>query len=337
MKLLYIGEYIPGCTSRFRAEQLCELLRPLVYQAVDTHVPVQGTTRIFRSLGWRYKKGPLIRNINQYILQQLTAGAAYDLVWVDKADFITPETTRSLRQIAGKLVHYTPDNSFYSNRSPYFDRAAAIYDYCITTKSFETELYRQKGVRNVLFCTQGYNPAVHHPYTDNTEKAGVVFAGLYEPSRGEILGALVEAGIPVKLAGKGWGAFLKKYGAAPGLEFKGELIMGEAYGRLISGALVGLGLLSKRFPEQHTTRTFEIPACKTLLATEKTPEIASWFAADEVCYFSDTSDLVQQLKVLLAEPGRIREMAEKGYHTVVQKGYDNASVLKGLLTKMEVL
>lgn len=337
MKLLYIGEYIPSCTSRFRAEQLFALLRPTVYDAVDTNIPVQGTSRIFRSLGWRFKQGPLIRTINQYILHQLPAETVYDLVWVDKADFITPETTQQLRRIAGKLVHYTPDNSFYSNRSPYFDRAAALYDYCITTKSFETELYEQRGVKNVLFCTQGYNPEVHHPYAASTEKAGVVFAGLYEPSRGEILGALVEAGFHVKLAGKGWGAFLKKYGAVPGLEFKGELIMGEAYGRLISGALIGLGLLSKRFPEQHTTRTFEIPACNTLLATEKTPEIESWFADDEVCYFSNKNDLIQQLKVLLAQPSRMIAMAEKGYYSVLQKGFDNASVLKGLLTKMEVL
>lgn len=49
------------------------------------------------------------------------------------------------------------------------------------------------------------------------------------------------------------------------------------------------GALSRRFPERHTTRTFEIPACGTVLITEWNEEISVFLGEKsvsmELCYW----------------------------------------------------
>ena len=63
-----------------RGDYLQELLPDYHFLIVNTDVPIDATPKILRSLGWRYKKGPLITNINRYISTLLNADFTYDLV-----------------------------------------------------------------------------------------------------------------------------------------------------------------------------------------------------------------------------------------------------------------
>ncbi len=99
MNIIYIGQYTPGTTSKMRADQLKETLSkhlskiqlystdkkenntnlltftpsPLTFKIIDTNIPFYQTNRIWRSLGFRYKKGPLIRKINKYIINEVNS------------------------------------------------------------------------------------------------------------------------------------------------------------------------------------------------------------------------------------------------------------------------
>ena len=46
---------------------------------------------------------------------------------------------------------------------------------------------------------------------------------------------------------------------------QGAEVYAEDYARAVTGAKIGLGLLRGVCPDQHTTRTFEIPACGSML------------------------------------------------------------------------
>src|SRR5689334_11661743 len=157
MKALYVGHYDVGSTSRMRGEYLKQLLPEYEFVTINTDVPINATPKLLRSMGWRYKKGPLIRNINKYILKELNGNFEYDLVWIDKGVFIDPQIVQSLKQESRKLVHFTPDPAFTYHRSNLFYDALSLYDYCVTTKSFEIESYKKYGVKTI-FCTQGYDP-----------------------------------------------------------------------------------------------------------------------------------------------------------------------------------
>jgi spore maturation protein CgeB len=113
-------------------------------------------------------------------------------------------------------------------------------------------------------------------------------------------------------------------------------VFGETYAALISGSVLGLGLLSKRFPERHTTRTLEIPACGTALATERNEDTLSIFREEEVLFYQDTLELIEAVPALLNDRDRLEKIAQAGYRRVTQGEFDYLSILRDLLRKMNI-
>lgn len=141
-----------------RGECLLRNFPSAEFTVIDTAVPLQGTSRLWRSIGWRFQVGPMISGLNEYIRRRLPA-KTQELIWVDKAVFLTPELTRLLRDRAKLLVHYTPDMAFCANRSALFYRSAHYYDYLITTKTCEANDYRRlvdAGKTQIIMTTQGF-------------------------------------------------------------------------------------------------------------------------------------------------------------------------------------
>ena len=334
-KVLYISHYNEGSTSRMRGEYLRQILGGSDFKVINTDVPMEKTGRLSKSLGWRYKIGPFISNINNYIVDSLQGDFNYDLVWIDKGVFIKPSVIAELKKNSGILVHFTPDPAFAYHRSKLFFEALPLYDVCITTKSFEVDNYQSYGVRTIL-CTQGYDPALHKPYHKFEEKSGIVFIGHVEEERAEMVARIVEADLPITVAGNHWDKFCKKYPNKSNLVYGGVAIYGVDYARELSKAKMGLGFLSKWIPELHTTRTFEIPACGTALLTERNQEIGSIFRDEEVIYFSDSFNLVQKVKYFLAHPAELRELTGKGHARVQEGGFTYYQIMRKLVEEVNV-
>jgi len=330
MRILYIGHYDEGSTSRMRGEMLSRLFPLAEYHAINIDIPLKQTNRLFRSIGWRFRIGPLISRINKWICRSTPSGR-FDLAWIDKGVFIRPSVLEGLRQRSTTLVHFTPDPAFTYHRSALFYRALPLYDHCITTKSYETDAYLAHGAKQVILCTQGFDTDVHRPYHSFSEKEGVVFIGHHEADREIIISRLLNNKISVKLAGINWGTFARKHRNNKYLQYLGKGVFGEDYAKTLSGSLLGLGLLSRIVPEKHTTRTFEIPACGTALVTEKNEETGRIFADDEVIFFNGTDDLVNKVTDAIAHPGKLESITQAGSKKVRDGGYDYRSILQGLV------
>ena len=338
MKAVYIGILTPGTTSRMRAEWLRRLRPEWTWQWIDTDGPMRSCHRLWQSLAFRAKVGPAVEAVQRAVMGHF-AGATWDWVWVDKGVFLGPEQVLGLRERAGRMVHFTPDTAFHANRSRLFYASMGSYDTLVTTKSFEVAEYeRRVGAEKVILTTQGYDAAIHYPRVAGAgRRREVVFVGLAEPDRERCLGLFLEQGIPVRLAGWGWGRFLARWGSAPHLHFAGEGLFGDGYAELLSGSWVGLGLLSKRFPELHTTRTFEIPACGAILATERTCDTERFFGDGEAIFGANYGELAVKVKALLESEGEgeLGAWAEAGRRRVLAEGRDYGSLLGTLLQQAE--
>lgn len=340
MKVLYIGQYTIGTTSKMRADQLRDFLNSAQFEVIDTHQPFFQTSRLFRSFGFRFKRGPLVTTINQHIISHLTNKHIedYDLIWVDKGIFVTKKTTEILRHKAIRLVHFTPDMAFYGNKSCQFEKSLALYDFAITTKTKEIPLYHEKiGHDKTIFATQGFDIDLHQPYQAfiNKDKA-VAFVGLAEKSRYQILQNLVDSGIHLKLAGKGWKKFVHHNRNKVNFKFCGEALFGTEYANFISSNLFGIGLLSKKFPELHTTRTFEIPACGTALITERNSETSSFFTEKEAIFYNTPEEMITKIKYYQNNPEKLELLIDKGRARVIKDGRDYKTIIAGLLRKIGV-
>ncbi len=331
-EVLYIGQFTAGTTSRMRAEILEELL-DVPIQVIDIHIPFFQVNKIVRSIGFRYKKGPLISQVNKFITKQLKP--KYDLIWVDKAIFLTPKTTRILRERTTKFIHFTPDTAFFDNYSNYFVKSLTYYDNIITTKSFDLEHYLKLiPEEKLILAPQGFNKFLHKPMHAFEDKLfGVTFIGLWEPSREKVVKKFLESGIPVYLAGKKWNSFVSKTNNT-NLHYLGEGLFSDKYVEAISKSYFSIGLLSKKFPELHTTRTFEIPACGTALITEKNQETASFFKEDEVIFYENDKQLIEKLKYFQENLDELATITQNGTKKVIEGGFDYHSILSTVLKKV---
>ncbi len=333
--MLYIGQYSDGTTSKMRGETLKNITNASSFQIIDTNIPFFKTPGIIRSLGFRYKKGPLLTNINQYIKKNCVG--TYDLIWIDKAIFITSNTTKLLKSKTKKLVHFTPDPAFTYHQSKHFFNSLKYYDYVVTTKSFEIDYYKKLIADNkVIYSTQGFDKNIHRPFTNFNEKVkGVTFLGHYEKERGSIIQALIENNITELIAGKYWEKFYSKNKSNPNLIYKGSGIYGESYAKTISQYTFSLGLFSKWIEEKHTTRTFEIPACGTALLTERNSETECFYNDDEVIFYNSTEDLVEKITYYRKNVDRLKQLTLNGKNKVTQGGFDYHSILTEILNKIK--
>lgn len=334
MNAAYIGILSPGSTSLMRAEWLRKLTPGTEWTWIDTDAPFQRSARLWRTLAFRGKRGMAVSRMNE-LVRDAVRNRSFDLVWLDKAVFLNDATMRDVRRAAKRMAHFTPDTAFHENRSRYFESTLGMYDLLVTTKSFEiSEYHRRVPPEAVMLTTQGYDPEVHFPRnSEELRRAEAVFIGLAEPDREACIAALLENGIPVRLGGIGWQRFLRQWESHPSLTFAGEEIFGDAYADMLSRAWIGLGLLSKRFPELHTTRTFEIPACGAVLATEATVDTRKYLADDEAVFFTDYADLATKLKRLVRPDSidELRRLAGAGHDRVESDGRNYPSILGSVL------
>lgn len=339
MKYLFIGQCNKGSTSRTRYDLLQELVNSKI-ELIDICLVFKTTNRIYRSIGWRYYFGPLVIKINKKIEEYLTVNNdKYDVIWVDKGVFICAEQLAKLKSRTKILLHYTPDTAFFANDSRHFRRGLHLYDLLVTTKSFElNEYYKRVNKNKVLLLPQGYNPTLGCLNVDfyKKEKA-ITFIGLCEISRETLISCLIDQGYKVYLGGMGWRNFIKRNRYTSKLIFLGEEVWDDDYELAISNSIYALGLLSKKFPERHTTRTFEIPACGTCLITERNEEIDSFFTDDEVIKFSNQNELLKKLEFYSKNLGELGELIKKGKLRVKLDQRDYRSQLKIILCQCGII
>jgi len=362
MNILYIGQYTEGTTSKMRADQLKKILQPKTFNVINTHIPFHQSHKIWRSIGFRYKRGPLIKKVNQYILQAIKemgmgnnqfapklspgeeqnhskSGRHFNLIWIDKAIFLTPETTKYLKRLSYQLIHFTPDPAFTFHKSQLFRSSLSLYDYAITTKAYELEYFKKYlKSEQIIYATQGYDKNIHRPLTTfSKKKAGVLFIGHHEHERAKMVQLLLSANIPVAIAGIKWESFVKKNHNNPFLHYMGKGIYGEEYVKTISNYQLSWGSISKWIPEKHTTRTFEIPACGTALVTERNAETRNFYKEDEVVFYDNPEEMIDKIHFYLTHPKELEELTKRGTERILMDGRDYESILNQILKKIGIL
>src|SRR5262249_22209618 len=158
------------------------------------------------------------------------------------------------------------------------------FDVLVYCKSYEHNHYEAIG-RPLVYMPLGFCDEVHRPLHSDGPRwsCGVGFLGGWEPRRERLLHAIGSLGIDLKIWCVYW-EFLRDgkwtprrqiiLGRLAGTDtfrihrdpllanaYQGGEVYADDYARALTGSQIGLGLLRTTWPDQHTTRTFEIPAC----------------------------------------------------------------------------
>lgn len=322
VSLLYVGRLRPGDNGPDRIAAIQSA--GYAVEGFDTHAMLDSGLRLERSLTARWHIGRAVSRINQALMARAAQGG-FDAVLVDKGTWLWPRTLRTLRAASrmSLAIHYTPDAQFLENRSRHFFQGLPDYDLAVTTKDFELDHYRKTGAREVLLLLQGHGRRLRRVPPDEIPaplRSEVCFVGHCQPAYARLLSGLA-ARVPLAIWGPRWDREARRADWARGV-VRGSGLYGADYARALSGAKIAIGLLSKRIPETSTTRSFEIPACGTMLLAERTAAHQALFdEGTEAEYFGSAEELCAKAEFYLRDDAARQRIADAGYRRSMSSGY----------------
>lgn len=327
MRALYIGQLWQGGTCLERMK----ILREAGWSVTpfDTTPYLKSHSRLLAGLQHRLLLGPDVIRFNHAVVRTARALGRLDVVWVDKGRWLWAECLDEIKRATGAVaVHYTPDPAFTVHVSRHFMACLPLYDLCITTKRYELEAYRRHNARETLFALQGVDDRFERVQACGRldgRTIDLMFIGHEEPHYVSVLNVARTATASLRVHGPGWPR-LARQAAWKGIV--GEPVWGEDYAHALAQARVGLGLLSKMYPDAFTTRSFEIPAAGAMLLAERTVEHQELFDEDrEAVFFGSSEEMRDKLgyylrneraRLAIAAAGRARTLNEYHWRQVMK-------------------
>lgn len=318
IKMLYIGGLNSGSTGKKKYEEFKKNVSNIEY--IDTDI-YKYKDDVISKLNHRNILKNRKNLLNKYIIEK-TKGKNYDLIYLSKADWIFKETILYLKEKTKLIVHYTPDAAIIYNKTKDFIESINYYDYLFTTKEWELNDYYKyvESKDKVILTYQGVDLDYFRPDKSIKKNEDVIFIGRKEKHYKDIIEYIYRNNINICVYGNQWKNGLmrsKKY-------VKGGNLVGIDYRKKINASKIGLGLLSKLFPETNTTRTFEITSSGVLLLAERTEQHLALFEEDkEAVYFESKEELCSKIKYYLKNDSLREEIAGNGRLRCIKSGYSN--------------
>ena len=329
-------------------------------RGVNTIVPWKRASWLQRRVQRKLQRGPVVEEINASVLEAARVFRP-DIIWGEKQEYLRADTLGALRALGARLVHFTPDPYFslYWKRTRLMDAAMGEFDVLVYCKRYEQADYEAVG-KPLIYMPLGFCDEVHRPLPSSDPRwhCAVGFLGGWEPRREHLLHAVAASGADLKIWGGYWDFLrdgrwtLRRHVILRQLAgndawrihrdnllaraWQGGEVYDDDYARALSGSRIGLGFLRKVVPDQHTTRTFEIPASGSMLLADRTDEHREFFdEGREAEFFASTEELLDKLGYYIVNEDARRTMAAAGRRRCIDSGYDYVSRLEGVLAQLE--
>ena len=277
----------------------------------------------------RLRLGPRIVRLNLALLSRVEE-LRPDALFVFRGDQIFPATLAAIKQRGVYVVGWHNDNPF-SPRYPWyiwrhFRRSIPLYDRLYAYRADNLEDFRRAGCARSDLLRSFFIRELNHPIgpPDPRYACGVSFCGHWEADgRDSYIATLLDAdGIDFRLLGTLWERsplfprIQKRFG-------KIQPVYKETYNIALGSSKIALAFLSGLNRDTYTRRCFEIPAAKTFMLAQYTPDLASMFTeGEEADYFRGPAEMMSKIRFYLGdESARIR-VAAAGYARLQQEGHE---------------
>lgn len=310
------------------------------------------TTKSALSVGvkkaqYKYQIGPLVSELNNELVSEIMDFVP-DLIFFYRGTHILKRTLKRAKKLLPNviLVGYNNDDPF-SEAYPFwmwrhYKACLRYYDIVFAYRERNLSELEGAGASAAFLLRSWFNPDVHYPETVEAGEtpsfsSDVVFVGHFEnDGRLEVLESLAAQGISVKIYGPPyeWDKVLLASSSLRSLA-PVRLVWGEDYRRAISSSKIALCFFSKLNRDTYTRRCFEIPACKTVLCSEYSSEMAELFQDNrEALLFRDTDELIRKVNEVLADEKKRESIAKLGCERVWADGHDITSRMKYMIDEV---
>jgi spore maturation protein CgeB len=289
--------------------------------------------------------GPVLFHLNRRLLDQVDSFKP-DAVFAYNGTHVLPGTLKAIKQARPStlLIHYSNDNPFSSSADPLLWRhvktAVPLYDLHFVYRHQNVDQVRVAGGRHVHLLRSYFIPETDFRQEPDESNANlwsdVVFAGHYEPdARFAALEQVARMPVKMNLFGGGWRAAEGRLvpNSALARFFPVNPVIGARYRMALSGAKIALCFLSKLNGDSYTRRNFEIPATRTFMLSEYSPDLASLYEeGKEAEFFRSPDELVEKIRFYLEHDAEREAIARAGQARLLADGHDILSRAKQFMS-----
>jgi spore maturation protein CgeB len=278
----------------------------------------------------RFRIGPRILRLNLALLDKIRI-LRPDVLFVFRGEHTWPSTLAAAKQLGVYVVGWQNDDPFSSRHEWYswrhFRQSIPLYDQLYAYRHLNIGEFSSAGCKRVALLRDAYQRELNFPMAtrpDPRYASGVSFCGHWEPDgRDAFVTALLDAAdIDFRIWGTRWE---RSPLSARIIERMGQIVPAykEDYNALLNSTKIALVFLSRLNRDTYTRRCFEIPAAKTFMLAQYTPDLASLFAeGKEAEYFREPSELVEKVRFYLCHDREREQIAGAGYARLIRDGHE---------------
>jgi len=219
-------------------------------------------------------------------------------------------------------VNWATDDPFNrADNSRELLKSIPLYDLYVCTKKNIMSDVRRAGCANIVYVRFGYKPEVHFPEAPATVEeherfaCDVMFVGGCDAHRIEYFEALIRAMPDVKL--HLYGMYWERARALR--PYARGFAVARDYRLAVGGAKIAVNLVRRANRDDHVMRTFEIPACRGFMLTERSSTHDELFSEDgEAASFGSPAEFVVKVRKYLARDEDRISIAAAGHRKVTQ-------------------
>jgi spore maturation protein CgeB len=253
-----------------------------------------------------------------------------DVIFLFRGDQVFPSTLAAIKQRGVYVVGWHNDNPF-SPRYPWyvwrhFRLSIPLYDRLYAYREANLEDFRRAGCTRNDLLRSFFLRELNHPISssDPTYSCSVSFSGHWEDDgRDDYIEAILDAGeIDFKL----WGTLWERSPLFPRIRRRfGKIgpVYREAYNVALGSSKIALAFLSGLNQDTYTRRCFEIPAARTFMLAQYTPDLASMFTEGrEAEYFRSPGEMIAKIRHYLRDEDARKQIAQAGHARLVNDGHE---------------
>ena len=339
MKILIVGYF----SAFWHEAAWVRALRELNHEVLEFRIAPYFDNSLFGRFQNRLLVGPVISAVNRDLIEAVEESNP-DVVVFYRALPISADTIRSLatRNSSRTLVSYNNDNAFgpIGNKAYWrlYKQTIPFYDLHLAYRDSDVPFLDVGPKVHVL---QPHNlPWLHRivPPADQTGwESDICFLGHFEPDRRQHELEFLMRNVPAhyRLHGSLWKE------NSSGMAWQGmqtSELQGEDYVRALNAAKIALVFFSTWNTDTFTRRVFEIPACGTMMLSQRTDAMRDLYTEDkEAVYYDSAEELVDKAQLYLRNDDLRRRIAAAGHKRCLESGYDIYSRMREWLAVVENL
>lgn len=250
--------------------------------------------------------------INQCIINQQLLNAALkfkpDVMFCIKAETIQPKTLLAIKkQCSSYLVNFYPDSPFAlwnGNSTVNIVKGIAVYDHFLIWSHELIPALISAGCKQISYFPFAFDNELFAQNIIITEKdqryfsSDVCFVGTWEPERAQWLDIICKKLPFLTLAiwGNEWFNNVPPTSVLYN-KIRGNAIYGMTMRKAFACSKIILNFIRRQNIQAHNMRTFEVPASKTFLLTQRTYDQATLLfkEGESIACFATPDELMQKI------------------------------------------